>query len=62
MEELTPFQKFKEEIVNILKTGPKTTPKIRSKIKDLYPEEESVMIGCDAFIEMYIMAVRNGNI
>jgi len=46
MEELTPFQKFKEEIVNILKIGPKTTSEILSKIKDLYPEECNDMVRC----------------
>jgi hypothetical protein len=46
MEELTPFQKFKQGIIDILKVAPEKTSVILQKIKNMYPEECHDEIRC----------------
>jgi len=46
MGESTPFQKFKQEIINTLKGAPEKTSLILQKIKDMYPEECNDEVRC----------------
>jgi hypothetical protein len=46
MKELTPFQKFKQGIVDILKGAPEKTSEILQRIKNMYPEECNNEVRC----------------
>jgi len=46
MEELTPFQKFKQGIIDVLKIAPEKTSVILQKIKDMHPEECNDEVRC----------------
>lgn len=46
MEELTPFQKFKRGIIEILKTGPQKTSIILQRVKNMCPEECNDEVRC----------------
>jgi hypothetical protein len=46
MKELTPFQKFKQGVVDILKAAPEKTSVILQKIRDMYPEECNDKVRC----------------